>query len=174
VVAQHRTSSHGTHSGATAALLIGAIALLAFVPACSSSSTPATRATSASTTTSSPSTTSATSSVTLPEQNPAELATCVSDAQTLAEALDAYMAAHGAYPSPPAAWSAATYAANYQPLTAASGGGPFLPSPPATRFYVIEYDSAGHVWIAPPGAYGPYNKGQDFALDPNICDAAVG
>ena len=84
------------------------------------------------------------------------------------------MAAHGAYPSPPAAWSAATYAANYQPLTAASDGGPFLPSPPATRFYVIEYDSAGHIWIAPPGGYGAYNKGQDFALDPNICDAAVG
>ena len=35
----------------------------------------------------------------------------------------------GAYPSPPAAWSAATYAANYEPLTAASGGGPFLPEP---------------------------------------------
>jgi hypothetical protein len=170
VVEQHRTSSHGAHSVATAALLIGAIALLAFVPACSSSSTPV----AVSTTSSSSSTTSTTSSVTLPEQDPAELATCVSDAQTLAEALDAYMAAHGAYPSPPAAWSAATYAGNYQPLTAASGGGPFLPSPPGTRFYVIEYDSAGHVWIAPPGAYGPYNKGQDFALQPDICDAAVG
>ena len=84
------------------------------------------------------------------------------------------MAEKGAYPSPPAAWSAATYAANYQPLTAASDGGPFLKSPPGTKFYVIEYDSAGHVWIAPPGAYGPYDKGQDFALDPNICDAAVG
>lgn len=162
---QHRISSHGTHSVARAALLIGAVALLAFVPACSSSSTPATSATATSTST--------TSSVTLPVQDPAELATCVADAQTLSEALDAYMAGHGAYPSPPAAWSAATYAANYQPLTAASGGGPFLPSPPGTRFYVIEYDSAGHVWIAPPGAYGPYNKGQDFALDPNVCDAAV-
>lgn len=159
---QNRISPPGNHSVATTALLIGAVALLAFVPACSSSSTPATSAT------------STTSSVTLPEQDPAELATCVSDAQTLSEALDAYMAAHGAYPSPPAAWSAATYAANYQPLTAASGGGPFLPSPPATRFYVIEYDSAGHIWIAPPGVYGPYNKGQDFALVPDICDAAVG
>ncbi len=73
-----------------------------------------------------------------------------------------------------AAWSAATYAGNFEPLTAASGGGPFLPSPPGTKYYVIEYDSAGHVWVAPPGAYGPYNKGQDFAADPNICDAAVG
>jgi hypothetical protein len=167
VVEQQRTSSHDNHSVATAALLIGAVALLAFVPACSSSSTPATGATSSTTT-------STTSSVTLPEQDPAELATCVSDAQTLDEALDAYMAAHGAYPSPPAAWSAATYTANFQPLTASSDGGPYLPSPPATRFYVIEYDSAGHVWIAPPGAYGPYNKGQDFALQPDICDAAVG
>lgn len=167
MVQQRRTSSHRI---TTAGLLIGAVALLAFLPSCSSSPTTA----AVSTTSSSSSTTSTTSSVTLPEQDPAELATCVSDAQTLSEALDAYMAAHGAYPSPPAAWSAATYAANYQPLTAASDGGPFLPSPPATRFYVIEYDSAGQVWIAPPGAYGPYNKGQDFALVPDICDAAVG
>jgi hypothetical protein len=152
----------------TAGLIIGAVALLAFVPACSSSSTPAAVSTTSS------STTSTTSSVTLPEQDPAELATCVSDAQTLAEALAAYMAAHGAYPSPPTAWSAATYTANYQPLTAASGGGPFLPRPPGTKFYVIEYDSAGQVWIAPPGNYDQYNKGQDFATDPDICDAAVG
>ena len=169
----HVATSHRRHPAATAGLLIGAIALLAFVPACSSSSTPATSTTSTSTS-ATPSTTSTTSSVVLPEQDPAELATCVSDAQTLSEALDSYMAEKGAYPSPPAAWSAATYAANYQPLTAASDGGPFLKSPPGTKFYVIEYDSAGHVWIAPPGAYGPYNKGQDFDLDPNICDAAVG
>jgi hypothetical protein len=148
--------------------MIGVVALLAFVPACSSSSTPAAVSSSSSSTT-----TSTTTSVTVPEQNPAELATCVSDAQTLGEALDTYMAAHGVYPSPPAAWSAATYAANYQPLTAASGGGPFLPSPPGTRFYVIEYDSAGHVWIAPPGSYGPYNEGQDFGAHPDVCDAAV-
>ena len=112
--------------------------------------------------------------MTLPEQNPAELAACVADAQTLAEALAAYMAEKGAYPSPPAPWSAATYVENYQPLTAASGGAAFLKSPPGTKYYVIEYDSAGHIWIAPPGNYSPYNKGQDFAADPNICDAAVG
>ena len=166
MVQQRRTSSHRI---TTAGLLIGAIALLAFVPACSSSSTTATGATS----TSSSSTTSTTSSVTLPQQDPAELATCVADATSLDTALTAYMAEKGTYPSPPAAWSAATYAANYQPLTAASGGGPFLKSPPGTRFYVIEYDSAGHVWIAPPGGYGPYNASQDFAVDPNVCLAAV-
>jgi hypothetical protein len=54
------------------------------------------------------------------------------------------------------------------------GGGPFLKGPPGTKYYVIEYDSAGHIWIAPPEAYGPYNKGQDFVADPDICDAAVG
>jgi hypothetical protein len=172
VVEQHRSSSHGRHSVATAALVIGAIALLAFVPACSSSSTPATSATS--TSTSATTSTSTTSSVTLPEQSPAELAACVADAQGLETALAAYMAENGAYPSPPVPWSAATYAGNYQTLTAASHGGPYLASPPGTRFYVIEYDSAGHVWIAPPGAYGPYNKGQDFDLQPDICDAAVG
>jgi hypothetical protein len=167
VVEQRRTSSHPS---ATAGLLIGAAALLAFIPACGSSSTPA----AVSTSSSSSSTTSTTSSVTLPEQDPAELATCVTDAQTLAEALDAYMTEKGAYPSPPAPWSAATYVENYQPLTAASGAGAFLKSPPGTKYYVIEYDSAGHVWVAPPGSYGPYNKGQDFAADPDICDAAVG
>ena len=84
------------------------------------------------------------------------------------------MAEHGAYPSPPAPWSAASYAADYQPLTSASVGGPFLKTPPGTRFYVIEYDSSGNVWIAPPGVYGPYNVGQDFARQPNICEAAIG
>ena len=169
MVEQGRTSSQRL---TTAGLLIGAVALLAFIPACGSSSTPA--AVSTSTPRPSPSTTSTTSSVILPEQDPAELATCVADAQTLAEALAAYMAEKGAYPSPPAPWSAATYVENYQPLTAASGGAAFLKRAPGTKYYVIEYDSVGHVWIAPPGSYGPYNKGQDFAADPDICDAAVG
>jgi hypothetical protein len=171
VVEQNRTSSHGKRSVATAALLIGAVALLAFVPACSSSSTPATSATSTSTS----ATTSTTSSVTLPEQDPAELAACASDARSLETALADYMAEKGAYPSPPAPWSAATYAANYQPLTAAAGGGPFLPSPPTTRFYVIEYDSSGHVWIAPPGAYSAaYDPAQSASATANVCLAAVG
>jgi hypothetical protein len=151
-----------------AGLLIGAVALLAFVPACSSSSTPPAAAPSTSTST------STTSSVTLPEQNPAELATCVADAKSLEVALDAYQAVQGAFPSPPAPWSAATYAGNYEPLTTATGGGPYMAGPPGTKFYVIEYDSAGQVWVAPPGAYGPYNKGQDIATAPDICDAAVG
>ena len=155
----------------TAALLIVAVALLVFIPACSSS-------TPTSTSTSSPgpsaSATSTTSSVTLPEQNPAELAACAADAQSVQTALAAYMVEKDGYPSPPAPWSAATYAANYQPLTGDSVGGPFLKSPPGNKHYVIEYDSEGHVWIAPPGQYSTaYNPGQDFNLHPDICLAAV-
>ncbi|MFZ0252029.1 MAG: hypothetical protein WAL61_18955 [Acidimicrobiales bacterium] len=139
--------------------------LLVAVPACGSSSTPAALATT---------TTTTSSSVSLPDQGPAETAACTANAQGVSTALAAYQAEHGAYPSPPAPWSAATYASNYQPLTAAGGGGPFMASAPKTTSYVIEYDAAGHVWVAPPGSYGPYNKGQDIAVTPNICDAAVG
>jgi hypothetical protein len=148
--------------------LLGTVCVLValvLIPACSSSSTPAAVTTS---------TTSTTSSVTLPNQNPAEIASCTADADGLETALVAYQAEHGAYPSPPASWSAATYATNFAPLTAPGGGGPFMAGAPKTTFYVIEYDSAGHVWVAPPGAYGPYNKGQDITVSPNICDAAVG
>jgi hypothetical protein len=147
---------------------MGAALLFAVVPACTSSpTTPAAVATS-------PSTTATTTAATLPNQNPAEEAACVADSQSLETALAAYLAEHGAYPSPPAPWSAATYAANFAPLTAASDGGPFLPSAPGATFYVIAYDAAGHVWVAPPGVYGTYDKGQDFAAEPDICDAAVG
>lgn len=152
------------HVRTKAGLLIGSVALLALVPACSSSSTPAAVATT---------TTSTTTAVVVPEQSPAEVAACVADAKTVEIALQTYQAEKGAYPSPPASWSAATYATNYQPLTTASGGGPFLPTPPETKDYVIAYDSAGHIWVTPPGTYGPYNPGQDFSTTPDICNAAV-
>jgi hypothetical protein len=152
----------------TAGLLTGAAVLFAVVPACSSTpTTPTAVATSASST-------STTSPVTVPVQSPAELAACAADAQSLQTALAAYMAEKDTYPTPLAPWSATAYVANYAPLTSASDGGPFLQSAPGVRFYVIEYDAAGHVWVAPPGSFGPYNKGQDFALQPDICDAAVG
>lgn len=153
------------------AIAIGSLVLLVTVPACSSSSTPMP----ASTTTSVPtaSTTSTTSSVVFPQGSAAEIADCESDARALETALAAYQAETGAYPSP-SPWSAATYATNFLPLTSAGHGGPFLPKPPATTFYVIEFDSAGHIYVAPPGAYGTYNPGQDFDAHPDICDAAVG
>jgi hypothetical protein len=160
---------------------VGAAALLVTIPACSSSSTPTPSSTSASTSTSTSASSQATtptttqSPVTVQQGSAAEVADCESDAKVLEVALAAYMAEKGAYPSPPSAWSAATYAANFAPLTAAGGGGPFLPGAPATKFYVIEYDSAGHVWVAPPGSYGAaYNPGQSFDANENICSAAVG
>jgi hypothetical protein len=39
---------------------------------------------------------------------------------------------------------------------------------------VIAFDTEGHVWVSPPGAYGPYNAGQDIDSNPDVCDAAVG
>jgi hypothetical protein len=155
----------------TVGLLMGVTALFAMVPACDSSPT---TPDAASTSASSSSTTATTTAATLPDQNPAELAACAAESQSVETALAAYLAEHGAYPSPPAPWSAATYASNFAPLTVASDGGPFLRSVPGVKSYVVAYDSAGHVWVAPPGSFGPYNKGQDFALQPNICDAAVG
>ena len=81
------------------------------------------------------------------------------------------MAEKGAYPSPPSPWSEAAYAANFEPLTSAGD----MKTPPATRFYVIEFDSAGHVWVAPPGSYpATYNPGQSFDANPDVCMAAVG
>jgi hypothetical protein len=142
--------------------------LLVVLPACSKSSS-----TSPAGSTSLPAPTT-TSSVVVPEEAPAEAASCETDTNSLEIALDAYQAEKGSFPSPPSAWSAATYAANYAPLTAATSGGPFLKSAPETRFYVIEYDSAGQIWVSPPGTYGPHNRGKDLTVTPNICQAAVG
>src|ERR1700729_3403683 len=67
-------------SAMTAGLVIGALVLLAIVPACSSSPTPAAVATST--------TTSVT--VTVPNQNPAEIAACTADPKTVEGALRAF------------------------------------------------------------------------------------
>jgi hypothetical protein len=109
----------------------------------------------------------------VPDQNPAQIAACSATAKVVETALAAYQAEKGAYPSP-APWTAATYAANYRALTASGGGGPFMAQTPPTTAYVIAFDAAGHVWVAPPGAYGQYNAGQDIDADPAVCDAAVG
>ncbi len=158
-------------SVATAALVMGTVVLLAVVPACSSSTTP----TSAPTSTTRPAatSTSTTSSVVFPEGSAAEVAACQADAKTLEVALEAYMAEKGSFPSP-APWSAASYAANFEPLTAAGGGGPYQPRPPDTKSYVIEFDSSGHVWVAPPGSYGAtFNPAQSIDASTDVCLAAV-
>jgi hypothetical protein len=124
---------------------------------------------------SAPSSATSTTSAPLTQTPPAaEVAACQADAQGLEVALQAYQVQKGAYPSPASAWSSATYAADYTPLTSSAGGAPYLHTAPGTTHYVIEYDSSGHVWIAPPGIYEPtYNAGQSFDGNPNICLAAV-
>ena len=114
-------------------------------------------------------TTATTSSVVFPERSAAEVAACQADAKTLEVALEAYMAERGSLPSP-APWSAATYAANFEALTAAG-----LPAePPDTKSYVIEFDSSGHVWVAPPGSYGAtFNPAQSIDTSTDVCLAAV-
>ncbi len=152
-------------------LAVGAIGLLAVIPACSSRPIDGTLSSPTSTSTSAVVPTS--SSVTVPNGSAAAVASCEADAKVVDVALQAYMARKGSYPTPPSPWSAATYTANYEPLTSASDGGPYMSTPPRTISYVIEYDSAGHIWVAPPGSYGVYNRGQDFDANPDICDAAV-
>ncbi len=140
---------------------VAALALALALGACSStqspSATPTTHAGSASTgsaSTSRPPTTSTTASgVTFGQSDAAIIAACQSDSKLVDVALEAYDAETGNYPTPPSPWSAATYATNYQPLTAAGHGGPFMPSAPTTTRYVIEYDAAGHVWVEPAGQY---------------------
>ncbi len=159
----------GRHRLATTGIVAGVVSLLAAVPACSSSSTPTSAPVSTSTTT------STSPPVTFQQGSAAQVAACQTDAQSLETALSAYMAENGAYPSPPSPWSAATYVANFAPLTSAAAvGGPYMAKAPATTAYVIEYDSAGHLWVAPPGSYGAtYNPGQSFEANADICLAAV-
>jgi hypothetical protein len=107
-------------------------------------------------------------SINIQAASSAEVASCEADARNVEVALQAYNAQTGAYPSPSAPWSATTYAQNYSPL------GRYLNQPPSPRFYVIEYDSSGRVWVAPPGSYGDgFNPGQAFEQRANVCLAAV-
>jgi hypothetical protein len=136
---------------------LSVVAALALA-ACSNSPTPSatrtTAATSASTgsaTTSSTSTT--TGGVTFGQGESAVVAACQSDGNSVEVALQAYDAETGSYPTPPSLWSAATYATNYTPLTAAGHGGPFMASAPRATHYVIEYDASGHILVEPPGHY---------------------
>jgi hypothetical protein len=102
------------------------------------------------------------------------LAQCQADTKTVEVAIDAYHAQKGSYPEPPAAWSALTYTSNYAPLNSGTDGGPYLSEPPTTNDYVVEYDSTGNVWVAPPNAFEPEAQpNQDVSANPDACDAAV-
>jgi hypothetical protein len=99
---------------------------------------------------------------------------CQADLRTVAIALTAYRMYEGAYPTPPKVWSASTYKANYADLTSGAKGGPWLRTAPSTDAYVIKYDTAGNVWVAPPGTYQTaYDPSQGLGSDSNACHVAV-
>ena len=53
-------------------------------------------------------------------------------------------------------------------------GGPYLSEPPTTNDYVIEYDSSGNVWVAPPNTFEPVAQpNQDLSANADACNAAV-
>jgi hypothetical protein len=100
---------------------------------------------------------------------------CSADLRTVSVALNEYWMDMGAYPAPAHPWSAATYASNYARLTSSVDGGPWLRRTPGTDAYVVEYDSAGHVWVAPAGTDGAsYVPSQGLDASPDACRVAVG
>ncbi len=101
---------------------------------------------------------------------------CQFDLRTVQVAVTAYWMDNGAYPLPPNRWSASTYAANYARLTSGVDGGPWLDKAPSTDAYVVEYNSAGDVWVAPPGTYETLyepTQGLDSGGGAAACDVAV-
>jgi hypothetical protein len=101
-----------------------------------------------------------------------QTAACVADGKVVEVALDAYNATNGGFPTPPSPWSAATYQADYAPLTSSAHHGPFMHSAPTATHYVVEYDSAGHVWVEPPGQYdAAYNPAHSVDVATSCADA---
>ena len=103
-----------------------------------------------------------------------QIAQCQADIRVVEVAVTAYQADEGSFPAPPAPWSAETYASSYGPLTSGGGGGPFLNGIPATADYVVEYDSSGHVWVAPPNTFEPsFVPNQGRQANPDACEDVV-
>jgi Domain of unknown function (DUF4190) len=103
-----------------------------------------------------------------------QIAQCQADIRVVAVAVTAYQADKGSFPAPAAPWSAETYAGNYGPLTSGGSGGPFLNGIPATADYVVEYDSSGNVWVAPPNTFEPsFVPNQGLEANPDACEDAV-
>jgi hypothetical protein len=99
----------------------------------------------------------------------AAIAACQSDVTALTTALAAYQATNGSYPTPPAAWTGATYAANFAPLTSATPPGPFLRAPLGDTKYVIMWDSSGHIWVEPPGTFTATYDATNDGTNPSTC-----
>ncbi len=172
VEAEHGRAQRRGRSVATAGLVTGTIVLLGVVPACGSPSRPAADSATTSTTVASDHVHDGPAIRDIRKGSAAEIADCEADSETVETALEAYMAEKGAYPTPPAPWSAGTYAADYGPLTSGGGGDTLLHTAPSDKYYVIEYDSSGHVWVAPPGrSVRRTTSGRTSGANQDICDA---
>jgi type II secretory pathway pseudopilin PulG len=99
----------------------------------------------------------------------AEVAACRSDVSDVQAALAAYQATNGSYPTLPADWTVSSYPTNFGPLTNAPAPGPFLKMPPGDNHYVILWDSAGHIWVEPPGTFFPTYDAVHDAANPSTC-----
>jgi hypothetical protein len=157
-------------AGLLVVLLIVAIGVAVTLPSNSTNPTNSTNSTNPTNSKTGTTTTTSTSAASAAGTGgAAEVAACRSDVMTVATALAAYQATSGSYPTPPAAWSAATYPTNFSPLTNAPAPGPYLMMPPGDNHYVILWDSAGHVWVESPGRFTPaYDAANDASNDASI------
>ncbi len=154
------TSSTQGHRRSTTAVVLLVVALaglgaVIFAVVSGVNSAPTPKSTSATTvTTSKPAPSSTPTSVAIQQASQAEVAACEADAKDVEIALAAYPGAEGRLPL--AAGTVECRRVRGQlppPHVCRRGGGPYLHNPPSTTRYIVEYDSSGHVWIAPPGAY---------------------
>jgi hypothetical protein len=147
-------------------VIIGSIVVSLTLPSTKTTTTTTTTPTSA---TSNAQSTTTTVASALGPAAAAEVAACRSDVLDVQTALAAYQASNGSYPTPPAAWTAASYPTNFAPLTNAPAPGPFLKMPPGDNHYVILWDSSGHIWVEPPGTFSrTYDAANDFT-NPSTC-----
>lgn len=150
-------------AGLLVVLLIVAIVVAVTLP--SNSTTPTTTSSTGSSRSTSTSTTASASGT----GAAAEVAACRSDVSDVQTALAAYQAVHGSYPTPPGDWTVAAYPTNFAPLTDPTPPGPFLKMPPGDNHYVIMWDSAGHIWVEPPGTFLPTYDATNDGTNPATC-----
>lgn len=160
-------------AGLLVVLLIVSIIVSITLPSNSTTTTTTTPTTTSGTANSDTGAARSTSTSTTPAQSgavaAAVVAACRSDVADVQTALAAYQATNGAYPTPPAAWTAASYPTNFGPLTNAAPPGPFLKMPPGDNHYVILWDSSGHIWVEAPGTFSPTYDAANDGANPSTC-----
>lgn len=108
----------------------------------------------------------------------ATISSCKADAKTVEVAIQAYDAQTGSFPS---TWSqiisstdivnTIVQGANNFPETTTIG--PYLRQQPSATHYVIQFNTAGNVWVNAPGSAAAYATGNDYDLTGGTaCDVA--